>query len=97
MINADARIAELQAEVKRLRALGRTKREPVGGIGGTIQMQRENREWGVRTLAKEAGLAAGMITRIESDPEANLKLSTLLKIAAALGTTGAELLREARM
>lgn len=49
-----------------------------------IKALRDQREWTQATLAKRAGVSAGYIARLEThrhDP----KLSTLVKLARALG------------
>lgn len=75
------RIQELEAEVRRLRKLGRTKREPVAGIGGVVQMMREAREMGVQELAKAAGINGGAISKLEQGANANPTWSTIQALA----------------
>ena len=73
----NAKIGELELEIKRLRRLGRTKRVPVAGIGGTIQRLREQEAIGVRDLATACDMSAGNISRIEQEPNANPTLDLL--------------------
>ena len=80
----EAKIVELELEIKRLRRLGRTKREPVAGIGGTIQRLREQRAIGLRELATACDMSAGNISRIEQEPNANPTLELLEKFARGL-------------
>lgn len=82
---AAARIQQLEQELKQARKLGRTKREPVAGFGGIIQRLREKNGWGVRELATRAKVNAGMISRLEQDPEADPLLSTVRKLANGFG------------
>lgn len=85
------RIAELEAELTRLRKQGRTKRFPVDGIGGHVQMMRERRGMGVRELATRAGMNAGMISRMEQDPAANPTWQTIMALAKGFEMTAAAL------
>ena len=80
----NAKIVELELEIKRLRRLGRTKRVPVAGIGGTIQRLREQRAIGLRELATACDMSAGNISRIEQEPNANPTLELLEKFARGL-------------
>lgn len=75
------RIKELERDLRSARALGRTKREPVNGFGGIIQRLREKMGIGVRELAKRANVNAGLISRLEQDPKADPRLSTIRKLA----------------
>ena len=83
-VSREAKIGELELEIKRLRRLGRTKREPVAGIGGTIQRLREQRAIGLRELATACDMSAGNISRIEQEPNANPTLELLEKFARGL-------------
>lgn len=83
-MRVSAEIEHLQAEIKRLRKLGSTKREPIKGIGGEIQRLREKAGLGVREMAKRCMVSAGQITRLESDPKCNPCLTTLRAIAKGL-------------
>lgn len=88
------RIAELEAEIIKLRRLGRTRRDPIFGIGGTIQSLREGRTLGVRELAALSGTSAGSISRLEQEEHANPRLQTLIDVATGLGIKVSELLAE---
>lgn len=85
------RIAELEAEVKRLKKLGRTKREPVKGIGGVIQNLREGRNMGVQELAKAAGVNPGAISQIECGRNNNPGWKKIQSIAKGLKMKPSEL------
>lgn len=86
------RIRQLEAQVQQLRTLGRTKRDPIDGLGGTIQRLREERKLGVRELAEKSGMNAGAISRLEQDPKANPQLATFISIAAGLSLSGSSLM-----
>jgi transcriptional regulator with XRE-family HTH domain len=86
-----ARIAELEAEVKRLRKLGRTKREPVAGIGGIIQMQRETRNLGLKELSARSGIAAGLLSNMESGRLLNPTWNTIKSLAKGFGIKPSQL------
>ena len=61
-------------------------------LAKTLKAMRKARRWSQPVLAKKAGLSAGYLARLERsrhDP----RLSTLLKLAKALGVDVAELLR----
>jgi hypothetical protein len=58
----ERKIVELELEIKRLRRLGRTKREPVAGIGGTIQRIREQGAMQNTTTTTNAARDAGQVT-----------------------------------
>lgn len=91
-MNTDTQIKALKAEIKKLRNLGRTKREPVKGFGGVIQQLREQGGIGLRQLADSAGISAGIVSRIEQDPKANPCLKTIVRLADALKVTPANLM-----
>jgi transcriptional regulator with XRE-family HTH domain len=64
-------------------------------FGGRVRKRREARDWTLEQLAEAAGmnpLQVGHIERGASD----VKLSTIVKLAHALGTTASELLRAIR-
>lgn len=64
-------------------------------FGHRIRERREARAWTLEQLAEAAGmnpLQVGHIERGASD----VKLSTIVKLANALGTTASELLRSIR-
>ena len=64
-------------------------------FGQRVRALREAKDWSLEQLAEAAGmnpLQVGHIERGASD----VKLSTILKLARALGTTGSELLRSIR-
>lgn len=65
----------------------RTKRKPVRGIGGDIQRHREQHGLGLAELAKRAGISKGLLSRIESTPNRDIKLSTFCIIARGLELT----------
>lgn len=79
-----ARLEELELEVSRLRKLGRTKRQPVKGIGGVIQKAREEQGVGLRDLADRSKISAGLLSRIETTPDANPQFHTLRALAKGL-------------
>jgi transcriptional regulator with XRE-family HTH domain len=78
------RIAQLESEIKQLRKLGRTKREPVLGIGGTIQRLRESKGIGLAELGDLSGISKGLLSRLERTDFASPELKTIIKIANAL-------------
>jgi transcriptional regulator with XRE-family HTH domain len=92
MRNHEERIAELEGEIKSLRKIGRTKRNPVKGIGGNIQRLREEQLVGLKELAKLAGVSAGLVCKIETTPNANVELHTILRLASALRVEPAALI-----
>ncbi len=78
-------LAEAKAEVARLKKAARTPRAPLQGwIGGVIQTHRESNGWTLHELARRSGVAAGLMSRVESKADANPTLNNLLKIAKAL-------------
>lgn len=83
-MDTTARLEELETEVARLRKLGRTKRAPVKGIGGRIQRLREEKAIGLRDLADLAKISAGLLSTIESTPDANPQWHTIRAIAKGL-------------
>jgi transcriptional regulator with XRE-family HTH domain len=64
-------------------------------LGALIQAQREDRGWSIRKLAKCAGLAAATVSQIETG-DADPRLSTMEKIAEALGHDLSDFLRYTR-
>jgi len=64
-------------------------------LGALIQAQREDRGWPVRRLAARAGLAPATVSQIETG-DADPRLSTIKKIAEALGHDLSDFLRYAR-
>lgn len=83
------------AEVDRLKRLTRCKREPSQGtIGGVIQRLREKNGKLLREFSLEAGIAAGLMSRIETNKYANPTLKNLLKIANALKTPLSKILAQ---
>lgn len=91
----------MEEELKRLRRLGRTKREPVAGIGGTVQRLREKKGLGLRELATASLMSAGSISRLEQEVNANPNLNTIERLAVGLELTTLELvaayMREKRL
>lgn len=61
------------------------KRKPVKGIGGAIQRLRESKGIKLMELAKRANLGKGLVSKIETTPNCNMKLSTLQAIAKGFG------------
>jgi transcriptional regulator with XRE-family HTH domain len=61
------------------------KRKPVRGIGGAIQRLRQSKRIGLVELAGRAGLGKGLISKIETTPDRDIKLSTLQAIAKGFG------------
>ncbi len=62
-----------------------TKRKPVKGIGGAIQRLREKRSIKLVELARKANLGKGLMSKIETTPNRDIKLSTLQAIAKGFG------------
>lgn len=89
-MNQKARIAELEKQLSQARKLGRTKREPASGVGGSIQRLREHRGIGLRELADKAKISAGMMTRLET--KSSMTLRTLDSVASAFGLKTSEFL-----
>lgn len=88
------KLAEMTAEVERLRKMARTPREPhKTSLGGVIQEIRESQTLGLQGLAKKSGVAAGLVCRIECKPESNPTFNNLVKIATALGVPLWEIVR----
>ena len=56
-------------------------------MGIRIKEVREEKKMSVAELAEKAGLSRQQIYNLESDRENDPKLSTLLKIAEAMGVT----------
>lgn len=63
----------------------RTKRKPVKGIGGTIQKIRQRTDTGLAALALRADIGKGLLSKIETTPNANPELNTLAAISRAFG------------
>ena len=82
-----SRITELEAEVKRLRKLGQTKRKPVKGLGGALQRLREARGLGLQELSRRSGVSAGIISRLERLNDANPEWHTMRALARGLDMT----------
>jgi len=61
-------------------------------VGGRIKLLREGKGWLQRELAKTAGLPLRTVGRIERG-EVDVRLSTLAKIAHALGVTLTDLVQ----
>lgn len=88
------KIAELEAEVARLRKVARVGREPRRGFGGTVQRLREERNMSVRDLARASGCGAPLVSRIETSDAPNIELKNLNKLAGGLGLRPSQLLAE---
>lgn len=63
----------------------RTKRKPVKGIGGTILKLRQRKDIGLAELAGLANIGKGLLSKIETTPNANPEFNTLNAIAHAFG------------
>jgi ribosome-binding protein aMBF1 (putative translation factor) len=85
------RIAVLEKELRDLKKLNRTKREPVAGIGGVVQMHREAKGMMLQDLRKRSGLSAGLLSNIEQGKLPNPTWSTIRALAKGLGLTAAKL------
>jgi transcriptional regulator with XRE-family HTH domain len=83
-VNNTKRIADLEGELKLLKKQGRTKRDPVAGIGGIVQMQREARLIGLQELANAASLSPGLVSNIEQGKLTNPTWNTIKALAKAL-------------
>lgn len=82
-----ARIEQLEAEVKALRKLARTKRQPIKGIGGVVQRLREDRLMTLSDVAQRSGLSKGLVCNIERGRLQNPGWSTIKRLADALTIT----------
>lgn len=87
------KIAELEAEVARLRQLARARlgRQPRKGMGGTIQRLREAQGVGPRQLGEKSGCGSALVTQIETRDHPNVTLRNLEKLAGGLGLRLSEL------
>ncbi len=65
-------------------------------IAEQIRVWREQRGLSQRALARAAGVSPVLATKIESGAIADPRLSTLRKLAKALGVTVAELIGESK-
>jgi transcriptional regulator with XRE-family HTH domain len=90
-MNATPRIQELEAEIRRLRKINRTKREPNAGIGGVVQIHRESRNLGLKELAAKSGLSAGLVSNIESGSLKNPTWHTIKSLAKGFGILPSQL------
>lgn len=89
----EEKLKEAEAEVSRLRKLGRTKREPIAGtLGGTIQTLREGKGLGLNELSKKSGVLPSNITKIETCANSNLTIKTLIGLGAGLDMRPSEIL-----
>lgn len=88
----DDELREFLRHTRRVNKLARCRREPNKGLGGAIQRGRLAKGWGVRELARAAGVAAPLLSKAERREVPNLTLHVLLKIAAALEVPVAKLL-----
>ena len=64
-------------------------------FGEGVRKRREARKWTLEQLAEAAGLNPLQVGHIERGAS-DVKLSTILKLAHALGTSASELLRSIR-
>jgi transcriptional regulator with XRE-family HTH domain len=64
-------------------------------FGEGVRKRREGRGWTLEQLAEAAGLNPLQVGHIERGAS-DVKLSTIVKLAHALGTTASELLRSIR-
>lgn len=83
-MNTKSQISALQKQIRHLRKLGRTKRKPVVGIGGLIQTEREKLGIGLRELAINSKVSAGLLSRIEQTKDSNPQWWTICKILTQL-------------
>lgn len=86
------KIAELEAEVVRLRRVARVGREPRQGFGGTIQRLREAKGMSLSDLARASGCGKPLVSRIETSSAPNIELRNLTKLASGLGLRPSEVL-----
>jgi DNA-binding XRE family transcriptional regulator len=87
------RISELEAELRRVKRLNRTRREPGVGIGGVIQRRREELGMTLTDLGNRAEVSKGLLSGMEQGIRSNPTLKILLALAKALDTTASELLQ----
>jgi transcriptional regulator with XRE-family HTH domain len=64
-------------------------------LAGYIKRLRQDKRWGVRELARRAGLDAAVIVHLESGRARHPRLDTLRSLASALETPLADMLAEA--
>jgi len=80
------KLAAAEAELNRLRKMARTPREPhKTSLGGVIQEIRESQSMQLRELSRKSGVSGGLVSRFESQEDANPTFNNLVKIASALG------------
>lgn len=92
-MNSKETILSLQAEIKRLRKLGRVHRLPMAGtIGGTVQRLREGKEMTLSDLANKSKVGRSLMSRIETHPSQNPTFKTLCEIAQGLGIKMSDLM-----
>lgn len=92
-MNNKETILSLQAEIKRLRKLGRVHRLPMAGtIGGTVQRLREGKEMSLSELAVASKVEKCVVTRLETHFSQNPTLKTLCGIAKGMGIKMSELM-----
>ena len=65
-------------------------------IAEQVRAYREQRGLSQRALARAAGVAAVLVTKLESEAIVDPRISTLRKLATALGVTVAEIIGEAK-
>lgn len=82
-----AQLEAAKAEIARLKKITRCQREAdESTLGGLIQLAREEAGMTLRDAAKNAGLSAGSLSRMERDAVgANPTLKTLQRVANVVG------------
>lgn len=63
-------------------------------IGWKAKIYRIKNKLTIKELSERAGVAVSVIQALETNPDYNLKISSLIKIASALGVTLEELVVE---
>jgi transcriptional regulator with XRE-family HTH domain len=61
-----------------------------GHLGQRIRSLREEQRMSIRRLAKSAGMSQETLRQLETDPQANPRLDTLLRLQQALGLASLE-------
>ena len=88
-------LQQAQAEVKRLKSLARTKREPIAGtFGGYVQSRREAIGCGLREMANRCDMQSGLLCQIETGHTSNPTLETITKLAAAFKEKPSQFLKK---
>jgi ribosome-binding protein aMBF1 (putative translation factor) len=83
-VSPQEKIAKLEAELKQAKRDARTTREPVSGIGGAIQRARMKAGMSLGELGDACNTGKGNLSRIETTPDANPTLQTMVRISRAM-------------